>query len=223
MDANRKSWNERQQALRQVLNRPEEGTQAVALFLTQHAMLHAAEMSSKGLWSFEDEVWTGLSADQLRRIPPGQEHSLAWLAWHITRIEDITMNLLVAGHPQLFRRDGWQARLKIAAADTGNAGSPGDIARLSDEIDLEALKAYRQAVGCSTRKIAQDLRPGQFKDRVDPARLAQIMTQGALTPAAHDILDYWGGLTIAGLLLMPPTRHTFIHWNEALRVRQKLR
>ncbi len=48
---------------------------------------------------------------------------MAWLAWHITRIEDITMNLLVAGRPQLFRRDGWQARLKIAAADTGNASS----------------------------------------------------------------------------------------------------
>ena len=133
------------------------------------------------------------------------------------------MNLLAAGRPQLFRRDGWQARLKIAAADTGNAGSPGDIARLSEEIDLEALKAYRLAVGRSTREIVQDLRPGQVKDRVDPTRLAQIMAEGALTPAAHEILEYWGGLTIAGLLLMPPTRHSFIHWNEALRVRQKLR
>jgi len=223
MDANRKSWNERQRALRQALNWPEEHPQAVALFLTQHAMVHAAEMSRSGLESFEDEAWAGLSADELHRIPPGQEHSLAWLAWHITRIEDITMNLLAAGRPQLFRRDGWQARLKIAAADTGNAGSPGDIARLSDEIDLEALKAYRLAVGRSTREIVQDLRPGQFKDRVEPARLAQIMTEGALTPAAHVILEYWGGLTIAGLLLMPPTRHNFIHWNEALRVRQKLR
>ncbi len=223
MDTNRKSWNERQQALRQALNRPEEYPQAVALFLTQHAMVHAGEMSQSGLWSFEDEAWAGLSADDLRRIPRGQEHSIAWLAWHITRIEDITMNLLVAGRPQLFRRDGWQARLKIAAADTGNAGSPGDIARLSGEIDLEALKAYRLAVGRSTREIVQDLRPGQFKDRVDPARLAQIMIEVALTPAAHEILEYWGGLTIAGLLLMPPTRHSFIHWNEALRVRQKLR
>ena len=96
MEPNRKSWNERQKDLRQALSRPEEHPQAINLFLTQHAMVHSAEMSRSGLFSFEDEVWEGLSADQLRRIPPRQEHSIAWLVWHITRIEDITMNLLAA-------------------------------------------------------------------------------------------------------------------------------
>jgi hypothetical protein len=36
------------------------------------------------------------------------------------------------------------------------------------------------------------------------------------------VLEYWGGLTYAGLLLMPPTRHNFIHLNEALRVKKKV-
>jgi len=35
------------------------------------------------------------------------------------------------------------------------------------------------------------------------------------------VIDYWSGLTLAGLLLMPPTRHNFIHLNEALRLKQK--
>ena len=43
-----------------------------------------------------------------------------------------------------------------------------------------------------------------------------------MTPSAREIVDYWGGLTIAGLVLMPPTRHNFVHLNEALRIRQKL-
>jgi hypothetical protein len=34
--------------------------------------------------------------------------------------------------------------------------------------------------------------------------------------------DYWSKKTIAGLLLMPPTRHNFVHLNEAARIRQKL-
>ena len=222
MEPNRKSWNERQKALRQALSRPEEHPQAINLFLTQHAMVHSAEMSRSGLFSFEDEVWEGLSADQLRRIPPRQEHSIAWLVWHITRIEDITMNLLAAGRPQLFWREAWQPRLKIAVVDAGNATQEADIARLSAAIDLEALKTYRLAVGRNTREIAQRLTPGELKTRVDPARLAEVTAQGAIGPAAQAILDYWGGLKIAGLLLMPPTRHSLIHLNEALRVRQKL-
>jgi hypothetical protein len=223
MDPNRKSWNERQQALRQALARPEEHTGAIALFLTQHAMVHTAGMSQAGLWSFEDEACQGLSAEELRRIPSGQEHSIAWLLWHITRIEDVTLNLLVAGHPQLFWRDAWLPKLNISRADTGNATQLEDITALSVAIDLEALQAYRLAVGRSTREIVQNLPPGQLKNRVDPARLAQVSAEGAVVPAAKEILAYWGGLTISGLLLMPPTRHSFIHLNEALRVRQKMR
>jgi hypothetical protein len=41
--------------------------------------------------------------------------------------------------------------------------------------------------------------------------------------AGKSVLDYWGGFTVAGLLLMPPTRHNFIHLNEILRIRQKFR
>jgi len=186
-------------------------------------MLHAAEMSQTGLWSFEDEVWDGLPAEALRRIPPRQEHSIAWLLWHITRIEDVTLNLLVAGRPQLFWRDDWQDRLKISVVDTGNATGAAEIADLSEAIDLDALKAYRRAVGRNTREIVQSLRPGELKNKVDPARLAQVSAQGAVVPAAQEIIAYWGGLTIAGVLLMPPTRHSLIHLNEALRVRQKLR
>jgi hypothetical protein len=37
------------------------------------------------------------------------------------------------------------------------------------------------------------------------------------------IVDYWGSRTIAGLLLMPPTRHNFTHLNEARMLKQKLR
>jgi hypothetical protein len=41
--------------------------------------------------------------------------------------------------------------------------------------------------------------------------------------AASDILDYWGKRTKAGLLLMPATRHNFLHLNEAQRLKQRRR
>ena len=62
----------------------------------------------------------------------------------------------------------------------------------------------------------------KLKQKVDPARLERVLAEGAVVDEARGVLDYWGGLTYAGLLLMPPTRHNFIHLNEALRVKKKV-
>ena len=186
-------------------------------------MVHSAEMSKSRMWSFEDDVLLDMSEDDLRRIPQGFEHSIAWILWHITRIEDVTMNLLVAGSPQVLNQDDWLKRTKSPICHTGNAMTDAEVAALSAALDIGALKAYRLAVGRRTREIVRALQLEDFKRKVDPERLRRISAEGAVVEAAHEIVDYWSKRTIAGLLLMPPTRHTFLHLNEALRVRQKLR
>jgi DinB superfamily len=221
LELHRKAWNQDQQELRQALSRGGEHARAVELFLRQHAVVHAAALESSGLWSFADEIWQDLSETAARRIPSGGEHSIAWLFWHIARIEDVTMNVLVAGCPQLLLQGGWLERLKVAARHTGNAMPHQSVADLSAALDLEALRAYRLAVGRQTRQIVMQLPPVALKQKVDPHRLQRLVDEGAVVEAARGLLDYWGGLTIAGLLLMPPTRHNFVHLNEALRVKKK--
>lgn len=220
MNPNRQHWNEQQRELRKALNRPEDFEQARALFMQQHAAVHAAAVSDSGQWSFADEVRQELSAANARRIPSGSEHSIAWCFWHLARIEDVTMNLLLAGQPQVLA-EGWQQRLHTVASDTGNGMSPQEVARLSVEIDLPALLAYRNEVGRRTREIVLHLAPASLKQRVDPQRLERVRAEGAVLPAGYGVIDYWSGLTLAGLLLMPPTRHNFVHINESLRLKPK--
>lgn len=222
MNANRKSWNQQQQALRQALDFNDH-PRAVELFLGQHAAVHSAGMAGAGTWSFADEVLEGMDEAEMRRIPVNSEHSLAWALWHIARIEDITMNLLVAGEAQLLHRDGWLERMKVMIQDSGNEMDREGVARLSAAVDLPALQAYRLAVGRRTRQIVSRLQPGDLKRKVEPSRLQRVRAEGAVVEAAGAILDYWGGRTIAGLLLMPPTRHNFLHLNEALRLKGKRR
>lgn len=219
MNPDRKHWNEQQQALRQALGRPEIFLHAIALFLDQHAMVHSAKMSASNSWSFEDEVWQGLSETQVRCIPAKMEHSIVWLLWHMARIEDVTMNLLLAGSPQLFHQGQWAERLCVPNADTGNGWDVNAISTFSATIDVEALRDYRLAVGRSTRYQVQKLNPLDLKHKVDPTRLAQVTAQGTVLDAGRGVIDYWAGLTLAGLLLMPPTRHNFLHLNEALRIK----
>jgi len=132
------------------------------------------------------------------------------------------MNLLLAGRTQLFNQDEWFDRLGVPFRDTGNAMVGADVIFLSQKIDIDALRSYRIAIGRRTRENVMQLPASKIKLKVDPARLERVMAEGALVEEARGVLDYWGGLTNSELLLMPPTRHNFIHLNEALRIKQKV-
>jgi hypothetical protein len=222
MHPDRKTWNQNQQILQRLLIQGEDFSNAIQLFFSQHSLLHAAEMAQTGFTTFEDEIWDGLSNSAARLIPKGAEHSIAWNFWHLARIEDVTMNLLVAGSAQLFEQEGWLSRLNVTNRDTGNAMDPLRIAEISARVDLGVLRAYRTAVGRRTREIVLALQPGDLKKKVDPGRLQRVLAEGAVEAAAMGLIEYWGGRTVAGLLLMPPTRHNFVHLNEMLRLKKKL-
>ncbi|NIM95820.1 MAG: DinB family protein [Anaerolineales bacterium] len=207
--------------LRKVMTSFKQHDEAIEMFLNQHAMLHSSEMSQSRIWSFEDEIFNDVTEEQIRRIPQNCDHSIAWNIWHIARIEDVAMNMLVAGEPQLLQQDRWLDRMQISARDTGNVMDEEAVMNLSATIELESLRAYRLYVGRKTRSIVKQLQPEDLKQKVDPARLQQVMDEGAVVEAASGIVDYWGKRNIAGLLLMPATRHNLVHLNESLKLRQK--
>ncbi len=217
----RKQWNQEQKRLRPLLNQAAQFETAIQLFLSQHAQLHMEDMALPRQKTYANLILDDIDETGLRRIPHNCEHSIIWLIWHMARIEDVTMNLLIAGTPQLLRAENWLDKMNVAYQDTGNAMRASEIADLSATVDISALFAYRTAVGRRTRHIVQALPAESLRQKVDPTRLQQIMAEGAVSPASQGLLDYWGKRTIAGLLLMPPTRHNMVHLNEALKLKQR--
>jgi hypothetical protein len=220
-ETNRKICLRQQTGLRKLLLEPGQFEHGIQLFLTQHAILHSAQMSGLGLWSFEDAILNDLPEVHFRRIPPNEEHSIAWLIWHMARCEDITLNLLVAGRPQVLLADGWLEAVGGSILHTGNAMTQAEIKAFSQAIDLSALRLYRQTVGRRTREIVSQLQPGDLKRKVEPQRIKQVWQQGAVLETARDIVDYWSKRDVAGLLLMPATRHNLVHLNEALELKTR--
>jgi hypothetical protein len=94
------------------------------------------------------------------------------------------------------------------------------LADFSKTIDIEALRNYRVAVGRRTREIVNELRPADLKRKVESSRMQQVMSEGAVVEAARGIADYWSKRNVAGLLLMPATRHNLIHLNEAFLLKR---
>lgn len=219
MDRNRQRWSEGQQQVRRLLREGEDHDAALHLWLRQHAMLHAGAMAGDVEWSFEDEVADGLTDEQMRWQPADGTHSIVWLLWHIARIEDVTINLLVAGRPQVLDEDGWAARLRLECRDVGTGMEDADVSHVSDRIDVAALRAYRMAVGRRTRAVVGAMSPPDLRRKVEPARVEALLAGDALSAAAYGLAETWATWTMARFLLMPATRHSFTHLNEARRLR----
>ncbi len=223
MDLNHAKWNEQQKRLREIILKPAFIDETRQLCLEQHMMVHAAELSQIALFTFEDGVWEGLTVAAFRAMPVLGAESIAWNIWHITRVEDITMNLLVAGESQVMNAANWLERLRITVRDTGNAMTAAEVADFSSRIDMDALRSYRIAVGRKTRKIIERLTPFDLKRKMEAERLQQILDEGAVldVPGAKGLIDFWGSKDVAGLLLMPVTRHPLVHLNESMRLRER--
>jgi hypothetical protein len=221
LEANRKLCLKQQTELRNKLLSADYYQEACQLFFKQHAMLHSVKMAQTEPWSLEDEVFDALSDEKARRIPCNSEHSIIWNIWHIARIEDVAMNLLVAGSRQVLNQDNWLKQMKLKVRDTGSTMDTEGVVDLSNKIDIVALRAYRVAVGRRTRDIVNQLQPEELKHKIDPARLDQVRKEGAVVEAASGLIDYWGKRNIAGLLLMPATRHNLVHLNESLRLKER--
>jgi hypothetical protein len=222
METNRRLWNGQHAVLQRLLMKEKNFPKALPLLLEHHAAVHSAKISAGKGWSFQDEVLGALTEAQWRAIPPGGQ-SAVWKLWHATRVEDVTMNLLLAGSPQVLLGGKWLRKLGIAYADVGNDLPAADLKKLSESIDVKALLAYRLAVGRRTRTILRRLKPGGLWEPPAPERIRRIAAEKAVREKARWLLKYWGGNPAANLLLMPATRHPFVHLNEISRMIPPLR
>lgn len=219
-DKNRQYWNQQFKILQDTWPKPADFEKCIGICLVLHAMVHTTEVSNSGLWSFEDELWDKMSEKAFRKSYKDNQ-SIAWKLWHTGRIEDITMNILIADEQQVFNTGNWFDKLKISIRDTGNAMKGEAIEVFSKSIDIKELREYRLAVGKKTKRIIEKLIPEDLKQKIDSSRLKRIMDEGAVVEEAGGLIDYWGKKTYSGLLLMPATRHNLVHLNESMRLVNK--
>jgi hypothetical protein len=223
MEEKRALWNSQLKVLKGILLKQGNFDEAMKLFLEVHAMLHSSEMSSTSNITFEDELWEGLDEVSFRTMPTKKDETIAWSLWHITRIEDITMNILVSGEDQVINQKNWFQKMKVNVKDTGNAMTDEEIIDLSSSINMQELRNYRMAVGRRTLEIIQAMKPFDMKRKMEVSRLKHILDEGAVlnVEGANWLIDFWGNKNVAGILMMPVTRHQLVHINEAMRLKQK--
>ena len=121
----------------------------------------------------------GVSADLLCRLPTPDTNSMAWLAWHLTRVQDHHLSDL-AGLPQLWASGGWHARFGMAADDseTGTGHTSEQVAAFKVG-SPDALLEYNDAVYERTKTYLATLKPGGLDEVLDEPQYDPKPTVGA--------------------------------------------
>lgn len=220
----KRNWNMNHKTLTNAILKKEKHKESIQLFLSQHSLLHSSSFGKTTNTTLEDVLLQDLKETVFRQYPatiPDTKNSIAWHYWHIARIEDMTMNILIADDNQIFHSENWSQKLNVPFLHSGNDMTPEEIRELSENICLTSLIDYRKAVGIKTRVIVSSLKPGQLNDRIEQIQINRLFEEQAISKKSTWLAEYWGKKTVAGLILMPATRHNFLHLNKCIRIKEK--
>lgn len=134
-----KSWNKDIKYLREIILKKDKLEESKNVALDLHSMVHSSIMSSINKKTFEDELWEGLDEKTFKTSTNDKGRTIAYGIWHSTRIEDITMNLLVLGDEQVFNTGNWKEKINSKISDTGNAMTKEEIIEFSKDINMQEL------------------------------------------------------------------------------------
>ena len=61
----------------------------------------------------------GLSEDELRWRPTLEANAIDWMVWHMARVEDNLVNVVLQNQDPIWERDAWGKRLSIPYTGAG--------------------------------------------------------------------------------------------------------
>lgn len=108
----------------------------------------------------------GLTPEQLTARLDREANSIAWLVWHLSRIEDDHV-AEVAGQAQVWTSGGWARRWRLPfdAADTGYGHSAQEVAAVPG--DAKLLLGYFDAVHEMTMRFLRSVTDADLDRVVD--------------------------------------------------------
>ncbi|GGV04607.1 hypothetical protein GCM10010260_47140 [Streptomyces filipinensis] len=127
--------------------------------------MHAKDILIDGYGRIQEEVHAaldGLGPDELHHRPAPDANSIAWLVWHLTRVQDDHI-ADAFDLDQVWLSQGWEKRfgLDLPRHDTGYGHSPAKIAKVrvesADQLTGYYDAVHEQSLGALRSLAAKDL------------------------------------------------------------------
>jgi hypothetical protein len=134
----------------------------------------------------------GLDADGLAFRPDADANSIAWLVWHLTRIQDHHVSE-IAGREQAWVADGWANRLGMPAnpQDTGYGHTAAQVAAVRPA-GPDGLIGYHEAVTALTAQYIATLDADELDRIIDRSYDPPVSVGVRLVSVLSDNLQHAG-------------------------------
>ncbi|MER5479190.1 DUF664 domain-containing protein [Streptomyces sp. NPDC002734] len=166
--------------------------------------MHAKDILIEAHGRIREEVHAavqGLDAERLAALPAPATNSVAWLVWHLTRVQDDHV-ADAAGREQVWTAQDWHGRfgLGLPVSDTGFGHDAAKVAAVRvDSPDL--LTGYYDAVHEQTRGFLRGLGAGDLERIVDERWDPPVTLGVRLVSVLSDDLQHVGQAAYARGLL----------------------
>ena len=132
----------------------------------------------------------GLSDDELSWRPTLESNTIDWMVWHMARVEDNLVNVVLQKQDPIWERDGWGERLGISYNGAG-AGMTMDEIRDMGRINVPKVMEYYRSI----RNATSDY----FVNVMREDDLSRVIE--------HTNFRGWTGAAILGRLLCEEAEH----------------
>ncbi|MFI5973256.1 DinB family protein [Streptomyces sp. NPDC051452] len=166
--------------------------------------MHAKDILIDGHGRIREEVHAvldGLGADELNRRPAPEANSIAWLVWHLTRVQDDHV-ADAFGLDQVWLARDWVKRfgLDLPRQDTGYGHTPAKVAKVR-VASADLLTGYYDAVHEQTLGALRALAAKDLERVVDEEWDPPVTLGVRLVSALSDDLQHVGQAAyVRGLL-----------------------
>lgn len=201
--------------LQEMLKKPDNISDVISTLSYLHSQLHSSEVYDSER-TYYDEISGQICKENFSICPRKTNMTIAWDIWHITRIEDLTVSILLCRDGQVF--DSYKDKLGTSVADTGNAMTDEEVFSLGEELSLSELLAYRKAVGRKTKGFIEKLTPDELKRTFPEADVQRIKSEGGVIGQTEELMYYWGKKNVSGIITMPMTKHQIMHLNDCMKI-----
>ncbi len=170
---------------------------------------------------FRMNITSAVPADKLAVKPANGSNSIAWLVWHLARIEDVVVNSVARGVPQVLVADEWGPRLGVGETQIGTGLNDDEVDDFSRRVDASSLLEYWDAVQKHTQSWLSDVSPDEL-DIVPNLRERLEAVPEVVSQQAGWVLQIWANQPVSFFLRWVTIGHGYLHLGEMQAVRGQL-
>ncbi len=160
-------------------------------------------------------IWDTVPPDLMRQRPHPRVNSIAWILWHLTRVEDSGLNRFVMDRSQVLDEGDWMRRMNVPWRHNGGEMTLAGVDELSQMVDLPALREYSQAVQVRTHQILADIDQIDLEATLQESHVRKVIVdEGLAYTDPEGFIQNYTGWSKGKCLMTYGLTHPFQHLGE---------